>query len=187
MDNLGGATFSDGEGKTQWVRLGMCTFRPTATGDVTFTLGYDLLPGTGNSSFAEVGAGNVDWNLIRFGGTPLTVHQQPDIVDVHLVPRIAKSTSDTSAALPASDRTPFWALEGDGTPAVNDFYVEIWVRSEQASPAAISGGSVNVEFRPAVRSGSGDRAWRCLYHVAAREHQQRHWRRQHWRRHVEQR
>ena len=147
VDNLGGATFSEGEGTTQWVRLGTTTFRPKATGDITFTLGHDLSPGAGNSGFAEVGAGNLDWSLVRFDG-PVTVHQQPRIVDVQVVPRIAKSTSDTSTVLPTLDRSPFLALEGNGTPAVNDFYVEIWVRSEQASPAAIGAGSVNVSFDP---------------------------------------
>lgn len=75
LDNVGGATFSNGEGNTQWVRLGTGTFRPSLTAEVTFTLGHDLSPGSGNSSFAEVGAGNVDWSQIQFGGTPVTVYQ----------------------------------------------------------------------------------------------------------------
>jgi len=69
-------------------------------------------------------------------------------VEVALVPRIVESASDTSATLPTSDRSPFWTLEGGNTSGTNDFYVEIWVRSDQVNPAAISGGTVNITFNP---------------------------------------
>ena len=74
---------------------------------------------------------------------PGLVQPVPD-VDVWLVPRIAETSLDTSATLPTSDRDPdgFWQIE------TCDYYVEVWVRSDQADPAAISGGSVSVTFDP---------------------------------------
>ncbi|MCK4623804.1 MAG: hypothetical protein KAV00_00700, partial [Phycisphaerae bacterium] len=74
-------------------------------------------------------------------------------VDVHLVPRIVPSASDTSATLPTSDTdtntqvdhaggTPFWQRE------TCDYYIEVWVRSDQANPDGISGGSVDILFDP---------------------------------------
>ena len=63
-------------------------------------------------------------------------------VDVWLVPRIVATHTDTSAILPTSDRGPFWQIEAC------DYSVEAWVRSDQASVAAISGGSVSLTFDP---------------------------------------
>ncbi|MCY2990858.1 MAG: Ig-like domain-containing protein, partial [Planctomycetota bacterium] len=148
VDNLGGGTFNAGEGTTQWVRLGTTTFQGTAAGAVTFTLGHDLSPGAANSNFAEVGAGNLDWSLVQFPAASLTLQQVQGNVEVYLVPRLVKSAVDTSTSLPASERSPFWALEGSMTPGVNDFYVEVWVRSDPANAAGISGGSVNISFDP---------------------------------------
>ena len=57
------------------MRLGTTTLRSTNAGDVTFVHGHDLLLGAKNSNFAEVGAGTIDWSLIEFKGTPVTVSQ----------------------------------------------------------------------------------------------------------------
>ena len=45
VDNLGGGTFNNGEGTTQWVRMATTTLTSAAIGDATFTLGHDLSPG----------------------------------------------------------------------------------------------------------------------------------------------
>lgn len=150
VDNLGGATFLENEGTSQWVRLGVVTFHPTGIGDVTLALGYDLPPGTGNASFAEVGMGNIDWNVVRFGNSPVTIHQSPIIARVDIIPRTAPSMTDTSLTKPASDRVPFWVLESDGTPGANSYFIEVWIRSDPESIAAIGGGSVQMNFDPAV-------------------------------------
>ena len=65
-------------------------------------------------------------------------------VTVWLVPRIAATSSDISTVLLTSDRAPdpFWQIE------TCDYYVEVWVRSDQADPSAITGGSVSVTFDP---------------------------------------
>ena len=74
----------------------------------------------------------------------LTVVPPGPNVDVWLIPRIAPTSPDMSTTLPPSDRDPdpFWQIE------TCDYFAEVWVRSDQASPAAISGGSVTVTFDP---------------------------------------
>ncbi|MCK4623807.1 MAG: hypothetical protein KAV00_00715, partial [Phycisphaerae bacterium] len=138
IDDFGGATLNVGEGVTEWVRLGWADIAGTNVGDATFA----LLPGAAN--FAQVGAGNIDWSQINFTGTPVTVQQLPAGVDVDvwLVPRIAPSAANTSPTPPDSDRDPFWQRE------TCDYYVEVWIQSDQGNPAAISGGSVDVLFDP---------------------------------------
>ena len=153
VDNIGGATFNAGEGTTQWVRFGYVTFDCTGVGDVEFVLDHDLTPappGTTNPQFAEAGAGTMPWASINWTGTPHTVTQGGG-VDVYLVPRIAPTGSDTSTSQPTSDHPDpdFWKIESC------DYYVEVWVRSDQASAAAISGGSVNVTFDPQYAQAVG--------------------------------
>lgn len=148
VDNLAGGTFNATEGTTEWVRLGSVTLQALAVGDAVFTVGHDLSPGTANSTFAEVGAGSLDWRCVQFPTAPVTVRQLQSNVQVHLVPRITKSTADTSASLPTEDRSPFQVLEGGNVAGSNNFFVEVWVRSDPANPAAISGGSVNVGYNP---------------------------------------
>ena len=142
VDNFGGATSSMGEGASGWVRLGYLEMHGLAAGNVQFQLQQ------GNVQFGQMSGGNIAWNLVNFG-SPVPIEQAGREVDVWLVPQTNATTSDTSATLPASDRPSFWQLED------NDYYVEVWVRSDQASAAAISGGSVNVTFDPQYAQAVG--------------------------------
>jgi len=148
VTNLGGGTSAVGAGAGGWVRLGSVEVHGLSTGPVTFALG------PGDMAFSQVGAGNIAWDRIGLPLSPVTVQQTPSKVDVYLVPRVDKTTSDTSATEPTPDRDPFWQREDNAlphtphTPDNGEYWVEVWVRSDQANPAAISGGSVNVTFDP---------------------------------------
>jgi len=82
---------------------------------------------------------NGEWDIFVTKLTDVVVGPH---VDVWLVPRLAATSWDTSPALPTSDRgpDPFWRIE------TGDYFVEVWVRSDQADPSAITGGRVRVRF-----------------------------------------
>lgn len=102
---------------------------------------YIGVRGLGNSSFS------LDDLTGRPGGSMgfyvLTVEAGgPPTVDVHIVPRITSTTSDTSDVLPGSDRNPFYQRED------SVYSVEVWIRSAPSNPRAITLGSVSVIFDP---------------------------------------
>jgi len=78
VDNLGGATMNSGEGASDWVRLGYVQFGGVGASPVTFTLT------AGAAQFSQVGAGNVDWPLVNFTGTPHTVLPEPGVLCLFL-------------------------------------------------------------------------------------------------------
>lgn len=143
INNLGWGSVSAGIGTSGWTRLGYVNLTALEEG----TASFDVL--SGNDGFAQSNGTEIAWSEVVLGDLPVEVQVLPaGGVDVYIVLRLTGTVLSSSSQLPDSDihsndgtgGSPFAQREG------SDFYVEVWVRSDQVNAAGISGGSVEMTF-----------------------------------------